>query len=270
MKKSITIKTVLLVFIMATLLALSFIIHNRIEDKPLYAFSRNSNDNKESIPVLMYHAIRDGEDNPYIIPVAKFKEQMEYLKAEGYNTLTMDELYNYLNSNIKIPKKSIVLTFDDGYEDNYLNAYPILKKMGFKATIFVVPSYLDKGTLFLKTDDLRVMSENGIEIESHTYNHVKLSTLSYEEQKDNLKKAKEILEDKINKKVNFIAYPFGSYNDETFKAVKASGYKMAFTIEGRWAPKRTNALKVNRIYIGPKTRMNDFISRVENPDYCIR
>ncbi|MCJ7691048.1 MAG: polysaccharide deacetylase family protein, partial [Clostridiaceae bacterium] len=90
--------------------------------------------NDKGIPVLMYHAIGYEKGNTARVPKENFKEQMKYLKDNGYVTLTLDEAYDFFSNNKPIPEKSVVLTFDDGYVDNYVEALPILKEFGFKAT----------------------------------------------------------------------------------------------------------------------------------------
>ena len=86
----------------------------------------------------MYHSIGEKNLNPMIIPTDKFSEQMKFLKENNYTTFTLDEVYNFFAGTIQVPKKSVVITFDDGYVDNYINAYPILKKYKFNATIFLI------------------------------------------------------------------------------------------------------------------------------------
>ena len=95
--------------------------------------------NDKPIPILMYHSIAYEKGNDARIPIEKFREQMKFLKDNGYNTLTLTELSDLFTKNIPVPKKSVVLTFDDGYVDNYTNALPILKEFGIKATVFVMP-----------------------------------------------------------------------------------------------------------------------------------
>lgn len=260
-------KGIMLIIFILVFMSVSYILHNNIADQEVFSYGTAANN---SIPVLMYHSVTDKGHNPYVITVNQFKKEMKYLKDQGYTTITLEELYSYIKENKKPGPKTVVITFDDGYEDNYLNAYPVLKEYAFKATIFTVPSYLDKGTLFLNTKDINILEANGICIESHTYNHDFLSKLTYEEQLKSLKKAKEEIEKRTNKKVDFLAYPFGAFNEDTIKAVKEAGYKMAFTINGGWVKAGDDIYKLNRIYIGPNTKIEEFKERIENPDYSIK
>lgn len=222
-----------------------------------------------SIPVLMYHSVEYEKNNPVRIPPENFKEQMKYLYDNDYKTLTLDELYRYFQNGIEIPEKSVVITFDDGYEDNYINAYPILRKYGFKAAIFGITNTIDKDLAYLTSSQLIEMEQNGIDVESHTVSHTKLGELPYDKQLNELKNSKEILEKILNKKVNYIAYPFGSYNENTLKAVKEAGYTMAFTTNGRWSGKDDGIYTLDRVYISGFFNIEIFIERISNPKYKI-
>lgn len=223
--------------------------------------------NNESIPVLMYHSIDYEKGNELRLPKEQFKEQMKYLKDNGYTTLTLNELYNFLEKNKPIPEKSIVITLDDGYVDNYTNAYPILKELGFNATVFVVTSNIDKDKRTLTSKQIKEMDEAGIQIASHTYNHDKLDDLPYEKQLQTMKKSKDDLEKILNHKVDFIAYPYGKWNEESIKAAKDAGYKMAFTTQGGWSNKQDGIYTLNRVYISSLKGIDNFKDRITNPNY---
>jgi peptidoglycan/xylan/chitin deacetylase (PgdA/CDA1 family) len=223
--------------------------------------------NDQSIPVIMYHSIDYEEGNELRVPKEKFREQMKYLKDNGYTTLTMGELYNFMTSNKPIPEKSIVLTFDDGYKDNYENAYPILKEFGLKGTVFIITNCIDKDKGFLTSKELKEMDKNGMDIESHTLNHDKLGELPYNKQVETLKGSKEFLEKLLNKKVKYIGYPYGKYNNDTIKATKDTGYNIAFTTESGWANKQQGIYKLHRVYISANHSIKEFERRINNSDY---
>ena len=153
---------------------------------------------KRGIPVIMYHSV--GKVHPewiwnfLTVPYAIFEEQIETLFRKGFHTLDLNELYAYVNRGYNVPERSVVLTFDDGYLDNWVYVYPILKKYGFKGTIFVSPEFVDpcafprknledvwKGTVaecelepfgFLSWEEMRLMEESGVmDIQSHAMTH---------------------------------------------------------------------------------------------------
>ena len=137
------------------------------------------------IPVLMYHKIGDDKDNDAVIREDLFREQMKFLKDNGYNPLTMDQLYDYGVNGAAVPEKPVVLTFDDGYADTYSIVYPIMKEYGFAATVFINPG--DVGTR-LTWDQIREMHKNGITISNHGFQHIEMGQLSEAKQIENITK----------------------------------------------------------------------------------
>jgi peptidoglycan/xylan/chitin deacetylase (PgdA/CDA1 family) len=207
------------------------------------------NDNR-GVPVICYHSI--GKDptgkSPIIISTEKFRQHLQTIKDDGYTTLTMAELNDYLFKDKPIPEKSVVLTFDDGYIDNYTNAFPILKEFNMNATIFIISTYLDGGT-YLSPNQVKEMSDYGIDIESHTVTHRRLSEMSYEDQLKELKNSKESIEKITGKPIIAIAYPEGKFNEDTKKATMEAGYSMGFTIDRGYADRSDNAAQLNRICV---------------------
>ena len=240
---------------------------NKSADKGNDSTKSNLIYNSQSIPVLYYHSIAYEEGNELRIPKEKFRQQMQYLKDNGYTTLSLDEFYNFLTENTPIPNKSVIITFDDGYRDNYENAFPILKEFGYKAAVFVITSAIDKEKEFLTSDELKEMSNSNIDIESHTLNHDNLSSLDYDAQINTLKDSKEFLEEILQKEVKYIAYPYGEWNDDTLKAAKSAGYNMAFTTVGGWSNKNQGIYTLNRVYVSNNHNMDEFKRRLTNSQY---
>lgn len=223
--------------------------------------------NDKGVPVLMYHCISENKNDAMHVSRDLFENQMRYLKDSGYATLSMDELYDFIKNDKPVPERSVVITFDDGYEDNYTNAYPILKKNNFKATIFVISDLCKQGGLYLNADQMKELEQNGIQIGSHTQKHDKLDKLSYNEQMDTLVASKEWIEKNLHKECKYIAYPFGKHNKDTLRAVKEAGYDMAFTTEGKWAYGTDDAYEMHRIFINGLQTMSEFKSRLADSDY---
>lgn len=210
----------------------------------------NPRNDKIKIPVICYHSINKDPSgkSPIIISTEKFRQHLKTIKDNGYTTLTMTQFNDYILGDKPVPEKSVLLTFDDGYMDNYTNAFPILKEFNMNATIFVISSYLD-GKEYLSPSNVKEMSDYGIDIESHTVSHGRLSELSYEQQLSELKNSKEALEKLTGKTVVSIAYPEGKYNDDTTKAVLDAGYSMGFTIDRGYVGIGDNAAKLNRMCV---------------------
>lgn len=215
------------------------------------------------IPVLYYHSVDENAANEVTITPEKLQEQLDYINDKYYVTITMTELYDHIENNKPIPEKSILITFDDGYMNNYTEAFPMLKELNMTATIFCVGNSLD-GSYYLSEEAIKEMSDYGIDIESHTVNHVHLDTMSYDEQLLELKNSKNILEKITGKEVLSLAYPFGDYNDNTIKAAKDAGYKMGFTTKLGLSDRTDDIYKLDRIYISSSYDMNTFKNLLKN------
>lgn len=223
--------------------------------------------NDEGIPVLMYHSISNKKGNEIQLSKDLFEAQLKFLKDNNYTTLSLDELYDFIIFNKPIPKKSVMITFDDGYVDNYSNAYPLLKKYNFRASIFVITDNVDKYAHTINSSQIKEMSINGIDIMSHTEKHEDLSTLTYNRQLYTLTISKQFLEKVTNKKSDYIAYPYGRWNKDTLKAVKDSGYNMAFSTSGTWTDKSDGIYKLDRVYISSNFDLREFERRLTNRNY---
>ena len=187
-------------------------------------------DGATGIPVLNYHQINDKDHNALTVPVAEFEREMAYLKADGYTSITPEQLSDHLKHGKPLPEKPVLITFDDGYRDNYANAFPILQKYGFTASIFLVSDFMDRFDNYLTWEQVQEMSEAGINMESHTLSHVELAGLPHDELYKQLTGGKLATEWKTLKFVKYMAYPCGSMDDASMTAVKACGYEGGFTV----------------------------------------
>ena len=220
-------------------------------------------ENGTKVLILNYHKI----DNTFIslaIRPDDFDTQMKYLSENGYHTISPDELYDSLAGTGELPDNPVMITFDDGYEDNYANAYPILKKYGFKATIFVVTSFLDKNKKgYMSWDQAREMDANGISIQSHTVDHKSMTDLTDDQLRMELVDSKKKAEKELGHLVNYMAYPTGTYNLHIAQMVKEAGYKAAFTIKYGNVDKASNIYALERVPIFHTDQTNkDFMERI--------
>jgi len=184
-------------------------------------------------PVLMYHYVLDTElakKDKRIVTPETFEKQIRFLKVNNYNVISVEEFAEFLKGKERPPRNTVVLTFDDGHLDNYENAYPILKKYGLPATMFVVVDYLSEPN-FVTEEQIREMSESGlITIGSHTLTEPHLPSLT---DKNRLKReiydSKRKLEAILNKPVNCFSYPIGGFNREIRQMVIDAGYTAVVT-----------------------------------------
>ena len=195
------------------------------------------------VPILMYHSISSADTKPVfvvgrpssvklrlnIVSPRSFDHQLAYLKDHGYQVISLDELVEGQKKGMKFSHKTVVITFDDGYEDNYTNAFPILKKYHFPATIFLISDALGANKDLLSWEQVKEMSQFGITFGSHTRHHAYLPELSKEQMKDEIEVSKHVIEEHLGVPIDEIAYPCGGFS-ETVKALAAlAGYKAALT-----------------------------------------
>ena len=187
-----------------------------------------------TLPILMYHYINEQEPRMSRLGVspASFERQMRFLRERNYNVIPLEKAADLLKYKKKIPPKTVVITFDDGYLDNYTNAYPILKKYHIPATIFIIAHRVNiklGNDSYLSWEQIKEMAGSGlITIGSHTVTHPNLSeTLSEDELRYEIFESKKILEEKLGKKVTLFSYPFGGINFKARQLAIAAGYKAA-------------------------------------------
>ena len=206
---------------------------------------------KYVVPILVYHHVDyvpKGTLSLNTVSPSNFERQMRYLRNNDYIVLRLYELVNLIESGEPIPRKSVVVTFDDGYEDNFKYAFKILKKHVIPATIFIVTDLV--GTPgFLTWDEIKEMQERGIFIGSHSRRHPYLPELSYEQQADEIKGSRRILMEKLDAPINFLAYPSGGFNKQIIKIVKEAGYKGACTTNRGFNRLNKDVYQLNRIRI---------------------
>lgn len=195
----------------------------------LYWYGGSEQYRLTGVPVLNYHQVNDQYHTSLTMTTPDFDTQMKYLHDNGYHTITPAQLKAYLTEDAPLPDKPVMLTFDDGYIDNYVHAWPILKKYDMTATIFIITGLVDKPR-YLSWDNIQKMSAAGISFGDHTVSHKPLSSLNTQQIQYEITASKTQLENHLGKTVDFIAYPEGSYDDRVESAVKAVGYTGGFTV----------------------------------------
>jgi peptidoglycan/xylan/chitin deacetylase (PgdA/CDA1 family) len=187
------------------------------------------------VPILLYHEIssedatREGSDS---ITVEHFERQMRYLYEHGYQCLSLAEYLRSAQQGKANGRKAFVLTFDDGRVDFLTLAYPVLRRYGFSATMFVVIDYLERknekpDAPLLTWEQVSDLSGAGITFGSHTCTHPHLRSLASDQIRSELSLSKQRMEDRLGQKISFLSYPFGESNHEIRKITAEVGYKAA-------------------------------------------
>lgn len=202
------------------------------------------------IPILMYHSISDDDpNNNLLVPPSMFEEQMAWLEANEFTAMDLDEALDAMETG-KVPKRPVVITFDDGYSDNYTSAFPSLKNHGLKATFFVITDGVDDG-YYMSSEMLKEMQSNGMSIQNHTANHLELDKLSREDAYDTIKRGQDFLRNNIGSDANYLCYPVGKYNSETIEIEKELGIKAATTTQGGISSIGDGLYQLKRVRIYP-------------------
>lgn len=227
--------------------------------------------------VLMYHMINEHlpdnkKRNKWRVKPKDFETQMAWFSKHKWHSYTISETVE----NKKLPPKSFCITFDDGYEDNFTNAFPVLRKYGFKATIYLVPHYEynswenfeeENFDRLLSQEQIKKMQKSGlIEFGSHTLNHKNLLTISKKEAQKEIEKSKIEVEKIIGQKCKAFAYPYGKYDEVNMQMVQDAGYSSA-TVVKRGFFEATNPFEIKRVGILGTESFLDFylkITRIRN------
>jgi peptidoglycan/xylan/chitin deacetylase (PgdA/CDA1 family) len=182
------------------------------------------------VPILMYHYIRvnpnprDRFGADLSVRPDMFAQQMKLLAADGFHTMTIDDLAAIILNGAPLPSNPIILTFDDGYEDFYTAAFPVLKKYGLGATSFVITGKVGWGG-YLTWDQMRKMQATGlVQFESHTVHHVEMTGVSLARAEHELSDSKAALERELGTSVDVFCYPSGRYNERVESLVRQEGY----------------------------------------------
>ena len=204
------------------------------------------------VPVLTYHCIAEepySENSELFVRPEDFARQLDILAEEGYTSIFADELHN------SAAKKPVVITFDDGYEDNYFTAFPILKEKGQKATIFVISGMIGREG-YLTVDEIREMVDSGfVSIQSHTDSHRMLTGLSLDDRIREFATSKSVLEAASGREVTAVAYPFGDVDYSVLQAAEEF-YDFGYITTGRYIPFMD--MRVPRVTVNRSTTEDGF------------
>lgn len=224
-----------------------------------------------NIPIITYHKISNKKEiGLTTVSQSQFDIQMDYLFSSGYQTV----LFQDINTGNKLPDKPIILTFDDGYENVYQNAIPILEKYGFKSVIFVVTEFIGEYNSWeavpfqqkfrhLSGDQVTYLKDQGHEIASHGKFHRYLPALDYPELKDEIEGSKIYLESLLGDTIASFCYPYGRYSEKIKSVVKNAGYQYA-TTNAKINSGQNNPLSLKRRSIYSTDSLRNFETKVTN------
>ena len=196
---------------------------------------------RKQIPILCYHQIREWRPTDsktardYIVPTGIFQDQMKMLKDSGYNTISADQLYNYLAKGEELPEKPIMLTYDDTDLEQYTVALPEMDKYGFKGVYFIMTVSLGRPN-YMSREQVKALSDQGHTIGSHTWDHQNVKKYEQKDWVMQIEKPSKQLESITGKPVHYFAYPFGLWNEAAIPELKNRNIKASFQLSARRDP----------------------------------
>ncbi len=186
-----------------------------------------------TVPILLYHHVSNLGDGRYVVRSADFRAQMAYLAQAGYQTISISQLAQTIRTGAYLPRKPIVLTFDDGYADTYQNAFPILEEFGFKGVAYIITRTLepDQSYGYMQEDELKVLVKAGWEIGSHSISHSDLRKNPKLGLGTEIEQSRKDLESRLGVPVRSFSYPFGSANAWIEDRMADYGYDSAVGLD---------------------------------------
>ncbi|MDP8299388.1 MAG: polysaccharide deacetylase family protein [Candidatus Tantalella remota] len=220
------------------------------------------------VPILMYHAVSDVEGSSLNVTPKNFARQMDFLHDAGYSVISLNELVDKIKKGDKAAPKTVVITFDDGYEDNYLHAFPSLEKYDMPATIFLITGYVDTRKNYLKWEQVRLMMKNGMDFGGHTRDDVYLPGVRDEHSLWNqIAGSREDIESNIDGEALYFCYPTGGFTEQVKDIVKKAGYKGACTTNRGYDRSNTDVYELNRVKITNSDTTKPFHFRAKLSGY---
>lgn len=235
------------------------------------------------VPVLMYHHVNHHRGDTVTVTPEVFEGQMRYLAEKGYRTLKLGESIAYLRGELVLRERSVVVTFDDGWLDNYIHAYPVLQRYGINAAVFIVTGRTEKGAsvgggfraadipshgvskqliadgkadrVAIGWDLVDEMMQSGlVEFHPHSVTHRKCGKLSGEELRREIEEPKRVMEGRLGRACPYFCWPYGSFSDEGVALAKSAGYEGIFTTRHGVVTPGSDPLAIPRIVVKDSVR----------------
>ncbi len=224
----------------------------------------------QTVPVLAYHRFAESASSKTIVEKASFDQQMRYLKENGYSVITLENLLDFIDFASDIPPKAVVITIDDGWRSVYDIAFPILKKYGFTATLFLYSDFIGSPKA-LTWEQVRKMADYGFEIQCQTKTHRSLSRMKKNESFENyfaavqqeLRAPRRVIKQKTGRTCDCLAYPFGDTSPLVRAMLEQEGYRAGFTVKRGSNPFFVDKYLINRSSIYGEYSLKKFKSNLK-------
>jgi peptidoglycan/xylan/chitin deacetylase (PgdA/CDA1 family) len=223
--------------------------------------------NGVEVPILLYHHVREPEGGPaaagaeYFVSPADFEAHLAYLEENGFTPIDLYALYEHLNESADLPANPVIITFDDGYDDLYENAFPILESYGFTATFFMITDFLEEGREgYMTWEMVEEMAEAGMRFETHSGSHADLRGQTADFLTRQVIDSQEALTRHIGYTPRFIAYPYGQYDQELIQFLEQNDFWGGLTAQSGLEAGLENRFTWPRLYVPGGTTAELFAS----------
>ncbi len=181
------------------------------------------------IPILGYHRVGPfrGDHVPTVSAEA-FERQLSFLARGHYRILSLEEVVRMLDERRPMPRRSVVITFDDGYEETHTVAWPLLRRFGFPAVVFIAPGEVGRPG-FVTWAQVEELAKDGVAVGSHTMHHSYIPLVKADRLAEEVIESKREIERRIGRPVQFLSYPIGGYTPQAQALAKDAGYRAACT-----------------------------------------
>ena len=223
----------------------------------------------QQVPVLCYHQFTDDTQttNRMVVTEQAFARQMRYLHENGYQAITLDTLYQFIEGQTELPDKAVVITVDDGYRSYLDVAVPILRQYNMPSTIFIYPDFIGGGVA-LNWQDVELLAKSPlIDVQSHSKSHANLAfnnnIESSQQYQQRLRQEVEVAQQSIEhvtgqRSIHYFAYPYGTTSTELMTLLERNHYRLGFTVERGYNPAFSDPLLINRIMIYGGDSLSEF------------
>ncbi len=221
------------------------------------------------VPVLTYHDIGPQAKGRLLIGVKSFEEQMRYLKEQGYRVISLSEFHEFLSLRRQLPRRAVVITFDDGYKSFVQYAYPVLKELGFTATLFVYTDYVGAGRNALSWEALKKLADEGFQVEGHSKTHSDLRRRPGESEADHdrrmraeMESPQKLFEQRLGRPARFLAYPYGAADDDVVQRTREHGFVGGLTVFREGNASFAPLFRIRRSQIYSEMTLDDFVKNL--------
>ena len=221
------------------------------------------------VPILTYHNLAEQAKGRLVLASATFREQMQYLKTNGYRVVSLADFVEFTRLGRQLPQKAVVLTFDDGYRAFKDHARPVLKELGFTATLFIYTDWVGAGRGALTWADLRELAAEGFDVQAHTKTHADLRRAVGETDHQyarriqaELEQPQELFSKNLGRRSQVLAYPYGRWDEGLLPKVKEYGYIAAFSVRRQGNASFVRPLAAHRSQIYSEMTLDDFVKNL--------